>query len=218
MKRQYARHLPHQIPEGFPIFVTWNLKGSLPEQIVARLRSEKARLEQAPSRIGESLRDRRTREGKIVFALADQFLDSTTSGPMHLKDERAAKIVEDSILFGVDDRYELFAWCVMANHVHLLITPVIAFPKVMQGIKGFTSHEINALFGSRGETFWQDESFDHWARDDDELIRIVHYIENNPVKAGLCEHAHDWRWSSARFRATFVWPAGTAFRPEWLRQ
>ena len=42
---------------------------------------------------------------------------------MHLKDPAAAKIVEDAILFGADERYDLFAWCVMSNHVHVLLTP-----------------------------------------------------------------------------------------------
>jgi hypothetical protein len=44
MKRQYERHLPHQVPEGFPIFLTWNLKGAFPKDVVKRLRDERARL------------------------------------------------------------------------------------------------------------------------------------------------------------------------------
>ena len=42
---------------------------------------------------------------------------------MHLKDPQAAKIVEDAILFGAGERYDLFAWCVMSNHVHVLLMP-----------------------------------------------------------------------------------------------
>ena len=51
----------------------------------------------------------------------------------------------------------------------------------MKGIKGYTAYRINELLGTGGEIFWQDESYDHWARDEDELMRIIQYIENNPV-------------------------------------
>jgi hypothetical protein len=71
-------------------------------------------------------------------------------------------------------------------------------------------HEINKLQHRVGRTFWQDESYDHWVRDEEELQRIVLYIEQNPVKAGLCRTPADWRWSSARFRAN--WSPGEPFR------
>jgi REP element-mobilizing transposase RayT len=53
--------------------------------------------------------------------------------------------------------------------------------------------------GRRGR-FWQQESYDHWARDEDELERIIRYVEQNPVKAGLVAKAEDWPFSSARDR------------------
>jgi type I restriction enzyme R subunit len=214
MKRQYERHLPHQIPEGFPIFLTWNLKGAVPTEVIERLRRERKRLEREPRRAGESEADRTVRHGKIIFGISDRWLDRAASGPLHLKDPGAAKIVEDSILFGVPERYALFAWCVMANHVHLLLTPNWDLKDVTRGIKGYTAHRINGLQSARGRVFWQDESFDHWARDEEEVARIIHYIEQNPVVAGLCDRPEDWPWSSARFRS--VWPVGQAFQPDML--
>jgi hypothetical protein len=104
-----------------------------------------------------------------------------------LKVDRAAKFVEDSILFGVPERHELFPLWVTANHVHLFVKPVIGFKYLMQGIKGFTAHTINGALGTRGETFWQDESFDHWPRDEEEMFRLIHYIEHNPVNAGSAQ-------------------------------
>ena len=47
----------------------------------------------------------------------------------------------------------------------------------------------------------QMETFDHWARDEAEMYRIIDYIENNPVRAGLVDLPQHWRWSSARIRA-----------------
>jgi REP element-mobilizing transposase RayT len=177
----YQRHLPHEIPEAALVFVTWNLKGAMSEKSVARLRGERQCLERQPARAGESLRERRIRESKIVFGLADKVLDNANSGPLYLKDDDAAKIVEHSILFGATERYALYAWCVMANHVHVVLKPIWTLAKVMQGIKGFTSHEINGVQNARGRVLWQDESYDHWVRDEGELARIIDYIENNPV-------------------------------------
>ena len=212
MDRYYRRHLPHEIPEGAPFFVTWNLKDALPAEARQRLRAELDRLERQPKLADESVRNRRIREGKIVFAMADRILDSGTYGPLHLKEPAAAKIVEDSILFGAGERYELLAWCVMANHVNVLFTPIWKFEKILQGMKGYTAYEINSSQNQRGRVLWQDESFDHWVRDEEELARIVFYIENNPVAAGLCSKPEDWPWSFARFRKR--WPVGRPFQAD----
>lgn len=212
MKREYQRHLPHQVPEGSPVFLTWCLKGALPREVIERLRCERARLERQPPRLGESAAFRRAQTEKILFAMSDRYLGLAADGPQHLRDPAASKIAEDAIIFGMPERYNLFAWCVMANHVHLLLTPRWELKKVTQGIKGFTARQINGLQNARGRVFWQDESYDHWARDDEELFRIIQYIENNPVAANLCQRPEDWPWSSARRRGK--WPVGQAFQPD----
>ena len=209
MRSNYERHLPHQIPEKYPIFVTWNPKGAMPRKIWQMLQRERARLENLPPRPGETPKERKIREDKLIFALSDRALDCASDGPMHLKDPAAAKIVEESILFGVPERYDLFAWCVMANHVHVVLTPHWELADVTHGIKGYTALQINRIHEARGRAFWQDESYDHWARDDDEMMLIIAYIENNPVVAGLCARPEHWSWSSARFRT--AWRPGEPF-------
>ena len=210
MDENYRRHLPHQVPDGFPIFLTWSLKGALPKQIVQSLADERRRLERQPQRPGEDARRRKIRLDKILFGKADRYLDCTAEGPLHLKDARAAQIVVDAVRFGDPERYDLFAYVVMANHVHVLLTPRIALARITQGIKGLTAYQINSLQGRRGRAFWQDESYDHWARDEEEMLRIIAYIENNPVVAKLCRRPEDWPWSSARRRAD--WPCGQPYR------
>jgi putative transposase len=223
----YTRHLPHQAPAGSPIFVTWNLKGAMPGAAIEELKQKREGLERQPARAEETSAERSIRENKILFAAADRYLDQAIEGPMQLKDPRAVEIVEDAILFGAGERYKLFAWCVMSNHVHVLLTPGRCgaesnqrqagkpdlrkwdLPRVMKGLKGYTAHQINEVLDTRGQVFWQDESFDHWARDEDEMMRIIQYIEDNPVNARLCPRAEDWSWSSARFRGD--WRSGDAF-------
>jgi putative transposase len=209
MKREYYRHLPHQIPEGFPIFLTWNLKGAMPKAVIRQLQRERNQLELEPSRTGETKRHRSIRHSKLLFARADAFLDTCQSGPLVLGDHQAAAIVENAILLDAVSRFRLWAWCVMANHVHVLLTPNVDLSEVTKGLKGGTSYQINKLQNEQGRVLWQDESYDHWARDEEEMLRIIEYIESNPVIAGLCKKPSDWRWSSARFRNQ--WPIGTPY-------
>jgi putative transposase len=69
----------------------------------------------------------------------------------------------------------------------------------MHSLKSYTGHEANKILGRTG-SFWQHESYDHWVRDDEELARIVAYINANPVKAGLTKYAHEYPWCSAHDR------------------
>ncbi|HKS36677.1 MAG TPA: hypothetical protein VJW76_05780 [Verrucomicrobiae bacterium] len=68
---------------------------------------------------------------------------------------------------------------------------------ILQSWKSYTSKEANKILHRAGGTLWQAESFDHWVRDDAEHARLVGYVENNPVKAGLCLRPEDWKWGSA---------------------
>lgn len=69
MKRHYERHLPHQVPEGFPIFLTWNLKGAFPDEAIEKIRAERQRLERESPRPSESARDRKIRHDKLYVRL-----------------------------------------------------------------------------------------------------------------------------------------------------
>ncbi len=89
----------------------------------------------------------------------------------------------------------------MANHVHVLLTPGTEVRRLMKSLKGVTAREANLVLERTGKPFWQDESFDHWVRNEGEFIEIREYIENNPVAAGLVERPEDWPWSSAARRS-----------------
>jgi len=77
--------------------------------------------------------------------------------------------------------------------------------EITKKLKGYTAREANRILGRTGQHFWQEESFDHWSRDEDEFFRIIAYIENNPVKAGLVTRPEDWQWSSAAERKRRGW-------------
>jgi putative transposase len=176
--RYYKRRLPHFDVVGEPLFVTFRLHDSLPNNRVfptEALTSGKAFLEM------------------------DRMLDRAESGPKHLSIPEIAALVVEAIRDGERrfSRYQLDSFVVMANHVHLLVTPSVPSAKWLRTLKGFTAHEANLILGRTGNPFWQSESYDHLVRPD-EHDRIRRYIENNPVKAGLVASPEDFLWSSAR--------------------
>ena len=64
----------------------------------------------------------------------------------------------------------------------------------MQSIKRFSARQANKILNRTG-SFWQAESYDHVVRDENEYYRVVKYISNNPVKAGLIEKCEDWKFN-----------------------
>ena len=173
---EYRRRLPHFHPDGEYLFVTWRLHGSLP---VA-----------APNVVYAT--------PGHAFAAQDRAL-AQNLGTRWLSDARVARQVMEAIREGERQKrfYQLQAWVVMPNHVHLLILPHAALPQITHWLKGTTAREANRLLGRSGEPFWQHESYDHWVRSARQLQRIVAYIEENPVSAGLVATSEDWPWSSA---------------------
>lgn len=176
----YERHLPHWIPEGRPLFITWRLHRSLPVAVLYRLRQKYGK------------------DAGKLFLYADRELDRAGSGPKWLKEPRIARCVVQSLKKGQElGHYKLWSFAVMANHVHILIEPNVPMAHITKSIKGPTARAANQILNRRALPFWQDESFDHWVRNQRQFERILHYIEHNPVSAGLVAKPCDWPWSSA---------------------
>jgi putative transposase len=174
----YRRRLPHWQRVGKPLFLTWHLHGSLPHNRFPPPRALSA---------GQA------------FVWMDRYLDEARFGPTWLIRPEIAGVVIDSIHYAAGrlGSYDLDAFVVMANHVHLLASPHVAPSRLLQSVKGFSAREANRLLGRTGEPFWHAESYDHSIRDEPELERVRRYIEDNPVRAGLVLRAEDYRWSSA---------------------
>ena len=144
-----------------------------------------------------------TEEAGRKFRRMDAELDRGASGPVWLRDARIAGHVEGAILRGEKlGHYKLDAYVVMPNHAHVLLEPQVPLARITGGIKGVSARDANVTLRRVGKRFWEDESFDHWVRNEAEFERIRSYIERNPVSAGLVERAEDWPWSSARRRNT----------------
>ena len=90
------------------------------------------------------------------------------------------------------------AWCLMDNHVHLILVPESAdgLRSALGEAHRRYTRRINFREGWRGYLF--QGRFASYPMDDAHLIAAVRYVENNPVAARMVARAEDWRWSSAR--------------------
>jgi len=180
-------YLPHFDGGQITQFITYRLYDSLP---AAFLRS----LDHELSHLGESERalERRRRIQNTL---------DRGHGNVWLKNPCIARMVEESLLYFDGERYSIHSWVVMPNHVHGLITPKeqISLSDILHSWKSYTAKEANRILGRKGR-FWQDEYFDRYIRSAGHFKEMVKYIEENPVKAGLCRKAEDWPFGSARRR------------------
>jgi REP element-mobilizing transposase RayT len=174
---RYERRLPHFDIVGQPLFVTFRLHGSLPANRIF-----------PPAKLTQGR----------AFVAMDRLLDSARSGPLSLRQPEIADMVMQAVRDGETrfSRYDLHAFVVMANHVHLLVTPHVPARDWLGPLKGFTAHDAIRMLGLYSTPFWQDESYDHLVRDG-EFDRIRRYIENNPMRAGIVMTPREFPWSSA---------------------
>lgn len=114
------------------------------------------------------------------------------------RDSDYAKYLSILKEFTDKNRVEVWAYCLMPNHVHL-----IAVPRDMTGLTRAISEVhrrytfiINRREGWSGH-LWQGR-FSSTPMDDAHLLMACRYVEQNPVRAGLCSGPEKWRWSSAR--------------------
>lgn len=92
----------------------------------------------------------------------DRLLDAARTGPLWLRNPAVATLVQNSLIhLHSSSKLELFAWVVMANHVHAIVKPAGELHIVLKSLKGYTARQANKLL-QRSGPFWQDESFDHW--------------------------------------------------------
>jgi putative DNA methylase len=198
-------------------FVTYRLADTIPGSVLHDLReNRRAQLLRKPGQETET-KVHRANAHKRFFAEYDAYLDHNKSINW-LTLPAVAAVIRGNLYHHNGSKYDLLAYCVMSNHVHVLFQPQDRvteelrdvenhepdeFPDsqsplsgIMHSLKSYTAHRANELLNRSGQ-FWQHESYDHWVRDEDELERIVHYIAWNPVKAKLVQRPHEWYFSSA---------------------
>ncbi len=194
----HRRHLPHLYLPNAVYFITFRLAGSLPYHAIEELQ-EKSRLQ---------------KKHKISFVDFDRALEKTIGDVGWLAHAAIADMIAEAIRFQDGKEFRLVAFCIMPNHVHLVIglgdcdmlghvrqvsnLSNKTMSEIMHSLKRYTARKANKIL-MRSGPFWQDESYDHVIKDDAELERIINYVVYNPVKAGLVKNWRDWKWNYSIF-------------------
>ena len=198
--------LPHLEANESIYFVTFRLDDSLPSDVVLNWKEE-LQLKKNMNRNDDSKvwLFENEYEQKIQMYLDSGF------GACWLKDPTIATMVLNALRYFDSQRYVLYVWTIMPNHVHVLFkTLTFTLPKILHSWKSFTSKEANKQL-TRSGRFWQPECFDVLIKSERQFEFCVRYILNNPVKAGLCKEFYQWPWSG--FSADIQYLVDRFFRP-----
>lgn len=197
LKGWYSRgYLPHFDAGQILQSITFRLADALPQDKLDQLAQELFAMPDS----AQSVERRR----KI-----EQWMDAGM-GCCALRHPQVAALMQETLQKFDGERYRLIAWCIMPNHVHVLIEPLASLPKIVQSWKSYTGRwalSRNAELGLgvpvsvHGNAFWMRDYWDRYIRNERHLAAVIDYIHENPVSAGLCDSALDWPWSSARIQA-----------------
>jgi putative transposase len=128
------------------------------------------------------------------------FVTTTTQGrrPVFATEESA--LILWSMISQQRDRgrFELLAFAIMPDHLHLIIIPqgATSVPFIMQEIKKGSARLINKARGKGGK-LWMDEYYEHVVRGRKGLVEKIQYVHGNPVRKGLVETEEAYPFSSA---------------------
>ena len=174
----HARNLPHRDKEGLIQFITFRLADSLPQDLIQQIESELKTIADKDKKV-----ERRKR--------FEKWLDNGY-GCCALANPEVAQVMQDALKHHDGDSYNLLAWSIMPNHVHVLIKANSSLPKIIQSWKSFTgkwalvnNKKYNLGIPKDAEEFWMPEYFDRFIRDEDHFNNAIKYILENPKKANL---------------------------------
>ena len=172
--------------------ITFRLYDSLPKEVIEEIKLKLDINEDDDSY--DSIQYQRLRQKIAEY-------EDAGYGQCFLRDKRIAAIMQDTLKHFDGERYQLICWCIMPNHVHVLIevNEGWSLSRIMHGWRSYTAKEANRILGRTGK-FWMEEYYDRYIRDDNHLQKTINYILNNPANAGLDE----WPWVGER---------GTGFQP-----
>lgn len=169
-------YLPHFDAAGVYQMITYRLADSLPKHVIQKLINDS----------DNDLERRKQYELKL----------DTHLGSCILKKSNVAQIVLDAWMHWHKQKYNLIAYTIMPNHVHLIIDHFSqsSLGTLVHSWKSFTAKEINKRLQCSGPV-WSKDYWDRYIRDETHYNNAVQYILENPVKAGLTSSPEAWEFS-----------------------
>jgi len=177
-KEWHKTNLPHRNKKHLIQFITFRQADSLPQTVLKMIEKELKHL----------TNEKRDIEKRIKH----QYWLDKGLGSCALAQLEMAQIVQQAFLHHNGVKYDLLAWSIMPNHVHVLIKTNHDLPKIIQSWKSFTgkwalANNIKYHLGldTDATQFWMADYWDRFIRDEDHFNAAVRYTLNNPVKAKL---------------------------------
>jgi REP element-mobilizing transposase RayT len=185
-----SRFLPHWEREGAIYFVTFRLADSLPRKVLLAFQEEQEILLAKARSSGTLTPQEQERLDRLLSARIERYLDRG-AGACYLAKPEVAALVAQALRHFQGERYRLFAWCIMPNHIHVVLQPLgkHTLSTILHSWKSFTAHQAQQLLGEEG-VLWQREYYDHLIRNEEALWNTIAYVEQNPVKAQM----ENWPW------------------------
>ena len=154
-------YLPHWTRVGAIYAVTFRLKDSLPRAVLDAWLAERQCIVRTAAQMGRPLSNQ---EEKRLRELHSQRIESYLDagrGKCWLRQGDVANLVAKALRHFDGQRYQLHAWCVMPNHVHVIVEPIAnrKLSAILHSWKSYTAKEVNRLLKRTG-TFWQEEYYD----------------------------------------------------------
>jgi REP element-mobilizing transposase RayT/type I restriction-modification system DNA methylase subunit len=184
-------YLPHWEKEEGIYHVTFRLADSLPKQVLEGYVQERENIIQRAQQFQRTLTETEAQRIQELYTdRIEEYLDSG-AGQCYLQQPAIADLVASGLAHFDGKRYQLYAWCIMPNHVHVVFKSLAGceLSKILHSWKSYTAKEANKILHRQG-VFWQREYYDHLIQDEEEYYHTVLYVLENPVKANL----PDWKW------------------------
>ena len=201
IKQYHKRVLPHIQEDNGYFAITFRLAWTIPMSCLKEMELELSEIEHERLHSTKDLPKNQEPISLIKYKKYDDLIGIIKNSPKWLQKPEIAEIVSGAIHYFDREKYNLIAYCIMPNHVHLILHPLVkselefyTLTEIMVSIKTYTAKKCNRILGRTGQ-FWCHESYDHQIRNELDLRNQIEYLLYNPVKAHLVPSPEKWTYS-----------------------
>ncbi len=184
-----GRNLPRWETAKAIYHITLHLADSVPQEQLKLWRAERDRLILLARNANRPLSKVEQSEIQDVFNARVEHYLASGFGSSLLGYPEAAAILADVLEHSNEKLYSLHEWCIMPNHVHIIVGGLPAHVSLDSTIaiwKRVSSHAINKVLARSGEV-WQKDAYTRIIRDADEYARQIAYVWHNPDSAEISD-------------------------------
>ena len=184
-------YLPKWTQDGAIYHVCIRLHDSYPQASLRDVEEQREHLRRRSTQSPIPLTEDEQELFEGLFSDRTEQLLNRGMGACFLEKTEIAELIRDTLHFYESSEYRLHGWCVMPNHVHVIVEPFdsAVLSKVVRRWKSYSGKKANELLNRKGP-FWSRDYYSRIIQDEKEYRAQLQYVWNNP------EHInqHDWPW------------------------